>query len=371
MTGAQVSAAGATDPGQRPYNEDRFLIAAEGSLFVVADGVGGREAGEIASNLSCEILESRCRAGESLQAAITGAHHSIRELVEKRDAGGEPGMASTVVAVQILDGRFVVAWAGDSRAYFWDGQRLLSLTRDHSLVEALIARGELERSEAKGHPQQNVILSALGGESEEVEIGVNGGALWPSGTFLLCSDGLTDALSHRQICELLATDQPIQARATSLAERARDSGGRDNITALLIDVSSPKDLDTPAEPETVVAPATRLEAATRIEDDAPIESDAIIYESRYQSTDPLTGERQWITETLSDEQPEISRIRSRTAASERAPASGDATTSGQSPDGNPANQQGSPTLLGNRRLLGFAVLAMLVAAAVITKVMGD
>jgi serine/threonine protein phosphatase PrpC len=145
-------------------------------------------------------------------------------------------MASTVVALRLDDAGCELAWSGDSRAYFWDGQALMALTRDHSLVESMIARGELTRSEARDHPRRNVILAALGGEPSLPDTGVNSGTPGGDGVFLLCSDGLTDVLDYGEICSIMGAEAPLEARAEQLVARARDAGGRDNITAVLVAV---------------------------------------------------------------------------------------------------------------------------------------
>jgi len=233
--GAAVPASAAdTDPGQRSHNEDAALCDDDLGLYVVADGVGGRHAGEVASRLACEVVHREIVAGHTLENAIVAAHAAIRAESESGHGAGTSGMACTAVALHLHDGRFELVWSGDSRAYFWDGRRLLCLTRDHSLVEALVARGDVARRDAGSHPQKNVILSALGGERRAPETGRASGTRPGPGCFLLCSDGLSDVLGAAEICAILSRDAGLAERCRALTESARESGGRDNITAVLV-----------------------------------------------------------------------------------------------------------------------------------------
>lgn len=238
-------AVASTDPGQRPYNEDRYLLDNDHNLYVVADGVGGRQAGEVASKLTCETIAQSNHAGASLHEAIQAAHTAVRSAVEARQDSQTSGMASTVVALQISDDHFQLAWAGDSRAYLWDGQSFIGLTRDHSLVEQLIARGEVNRADARNHPQKNIILSGVGGDKDSIQITCNSGDRPRLGIFLLCSDGLTDVLSHKAICDILKHGTSLSERATELTDTARDDGGRDNITVVLVECTTPNPSDMP------------------------------------------------------------------------------------------------------------------------------
>jgi protein phosphatase len=229
--------AGATDPGQRLHNEDAFLLEDSLGLYLVADGVGGRAAGEVASRVACDTIRDQVGGGQALPAAITAAHRAIRGVAETSTAARS--MAATIVALRTDGTRYRMAWSGDSRGYFWDGQRLLGLTRDHSLVEAMVRRGEITREQARDHPRRNVILAALGGESAAPEIGVNDGRLPAAGTFLLCSDGLTDVLTYDTICRTLREETDLQHCADRLTALAHDAGGSDNITVALVSCGGP------------------------------------------------------------------------------------------------------------------------------------
>lgn len=230
-----VEVAGATHPGQRNHNEDSWRADDESSFYMVADGVGGRDAGEVASRIACDVTVDQVRAGTALAPALAVANAAIRDAIA---ASGErtSSMASTVVALHVQPRlrRFSVAWAGDSRLYLWDGE-LKTLTRDHSLVESLLQRGEISRAEADSHPRKNVILMALGDTEAELASGENGGPLPGKALFLLCSDGLSDVVPANVLCEILSRDSDsLQVRADALVQAAVDGGGRDNITAVLV-----------------------------------------------------------------------------------------------------------------------------------------
>ena len=235
-----IEAAGASHPGQREYNEDSWLADADDGCFIVADGVGGRDAGEVASRIACEVTAAHVRAGDAPGPALKAANSAILEAIQ---ISGEQAssMASTAVVLYLEPDAdaFSVAWAGDSRLYLWEGDlregELKSLTRDHSLVESMIRRGEITRDEADTHRRKNVILQALGDTRGELTPGENRGGLPQTGLFLLCSDGLSDILDADALCGILSRDtDSLQVRADDLVQTAVDAGGRDNITALLV-----------------------------------------------------------------------------------------------------------------------------------------
>lgn len=231
----RVEAAGATHPGQRSHNEDSWRLDNDSAFYIVADGVGGRDAGEVASRIACDVTVDQVRAGTGLAPALAVANAAIREAIAVSGEGAS-SMASTAVALHLQPQarRFSLAWAGDSRLYLWDG-RLKTLTRDHSLVESLLKRGEISPAEADGHPRKNVILTALGDTEAELETGENAGALTGSALFLLCSDGLSDIVPASVLCDIISRDSDsLQSRADALVQAAVDAGGRDNITAVLV-----------------------------------------------------------------------------------------------------------------------------------------
>lgn len=221
--------------GRRDNNEDAVLVDSDAGLFAVADGVGGHLAGEIASRITCSVLQARVAAGDTLAGAIEAADRAVRDAVDSGE--GRAGMASTVVAVQRDGGGANIAWVGDSRAYLWDGARLSLLTRDHSLVATLVARGEITPEQAAQHPRRNVILQALGQrDAEALDISTHHYQELPGGLLLLCSDGLSDVVPPAQLAALLSgmNTHTIDFVAEALLNAALEAGGRDNISLILV-----------------------------------------------------------------------------------------------------------------------------------------
>jgi PPM family protein phosphatase len=233
VTAISVRAFGHTDVGQRSHNEDCFFVDVDAGLFAVADGVGGHQAGEIASALTCKVLERQVSRGSNLAQAIKVANVEVFEAVAQEL--GRAGMASTVVAAQFDGPAWKLAWVGDSRAYLWDGQLGL-LSRDHSLVESLVRTGQITLEEARRHPKKNVIDQAIGLQGEgNLRIGRNQGVLQPGQTLLLCSDGLNDVLDSDEISLILGSGGTLEDRCKLLVYSAVNGGGRDNTTVILIE----------------------------------------------------------------------------------------------------------------------------------------
>jgi len=234
-----------TDPGrQRDHNEDSLLADPAAGLFAVADGMGGHEAGEVASAMALaalrEALAPRDRspaargtpALEVLAEGVRVANHQVFEVGRHRPA--EARMGTTLVTTLIRDGEAVFASVGDSRIYRVRDEMLDQLSRDHSLVGELVARGEMTQEEARHSPHKHVITRALGVEPA-VEVDAWSEALKPGDLFLLCSDGLTDEVTDPEILDtLLAGDSDLEAACQALIDLANRRGGRDNITALLV-----------------------------------------------------------------------------------------------------------------------------------------
>ncbi len=230
-----IQAWGQTHKAQRAHNQDALLIDLAHGLVVVADGVGGQDAGEVASGLTCEVFAREVAAGSTLEAAIRKSNAEILAAVS--DGLGREGMATTVVALHFDGADYELAWLGDSRAYLWS-ENLALLSRDHSYVEALIASNQISIEDARVHPKKNIVTQAIGAQStEQLNIGTNRGRLQPGQVILLCSDGLNDAIPTASIVKILSADQPLQVRCQQLVSAALDAGGRDNITAVLVEGS--------------------------------------------------------------------------------------------------------------------------------------
>jgi serine/threonine protein phosphatase PrpC len=228
-----VEHAAISDVGRiREGNEDSLLE--EPPLFVVADGMGGAQAGEVASGLAVETLAELPpddgNVEEELSGAITEANRRIHgKAKDDRDLAG---MGTTLTAAFVHDGKVTIGHVGDSRAYRWREGELAQLTDDHSLVAELERHGKLTAAEARVHPQRSMILRALG-IGDEVEVDTYCFTGQADDVFLLCSDGLSGLVHDQVIGEVLAGADSLDGAAQELVELANLSGGPDNITALL------------------------------------------------------------------------------------------------------------------------------------------
>lgn len=229
----------ATDKGGRENNEDAFAtICLERDryyLFAVADGLGGHAAGEVASALAIAVLSETVKkeigvleiTPESMKDLLAKGFRKANEDVLHQAVNGRYGMGTTLVAALLNDeGRGVVVNAGDSRAYL-AGDKIIKITKDHSYVQELVDRGMITQDEAAVHPEKNIVTRIIGMEGVEpdfyeIELGEN--------ALLLCSDGLTDALSDEEIREVIISSK-IESMCKNLVEAAKPIS-RDNITVV-------------------------------------------------------------------------------------------------------------------------------------------
>jgi serine/threonine protein phosphatase PrpC len=225
--------AGSDTGRQRRANEDSLLARAP--LFVVADGMGGAQAGEVASRIAVESFQpgvDDARPPEQALAELAQAANArIHEL--SHSTAEHAGMGTTLTAVYVGEEEVAIAHVGDSRAYCLRDGELLRLTDDHSLVDELLRQGRLTPEEAVEHPQRSVITRALGPEGA-VEVDTRSFRARPDDVYLLCSDGLTTMLSEQQIAAVLLTHPRLHDAGEALIAAANDAGGRDNITVLLM-----------------------------------------------------------------------------------------------------------------------------------------
>lgn len=241
MTIKPLDYSAASHPGlTRNNNEDCFLSKPEQGLWLVADGMGGHEAGEVASALVRDTIERNTRNNPhlSLLDAIQQAHLSI--INSAKQGIGAPGMGSTVVALKSQDQRYQIAWVGDSRAYLWtpnrDGGRLEQLSIDHSYVQMLVESGAIRAEEAEYHPEKNIITQCLGmQELPQVKVDHLENQWQENQWILLCSDGLTDEVSDKTIAQILCDASDCVAAVDQLMHAALTNGGRDNITLQIIE----------------------------------------------------------------------------------------------------------------------------------------
>ena len=250
----RVSSASATDRGlRRSTNEDSVSVREDLRLFVVADGMGGHAAGEVASQAAVEGIVAFVEATQTMSPDRTwpvpfdpeqsvsanrlraGFHMGNRGLAAKIAASSElRGMATTAVAMLIDDGSGTLAHVGDSRAYRLRDGQLERLTRDHSWVEEQIRDGALSETAARQHPWRNIVTRALSG-SEDLEVDIKEVSLTSGDLLLLCTDGVFTVLSDGQISEVLQRETDLDSRCHALIQGANDGGGPDNATAVAVD----------------------------------------------------------------------------------------------------------------------------------------
>ena len=219
---------------RRELNEDTYYGDAELGLWLVADGMGGHDSGEVASALARDAIVREVRAGRALAEAIERAHEEI--IRQSRQRNENMPMGTTVVAVKVApNGRFELAWVGDSRAYLWNG-RLQQVSSDHSYVQELIDQGQLSPEQARSHPYRNVVTKALGvTEPDKLGIETVTGELRAGMALLLCSDGLTEEVDDAMIAATIAQKEvSAQECVDHLIAAALDGGGSDNVTAVLL-----------------------------------------------------------------------------------------------------------------------------------------
>jgi serine/threonine protein phosphatase PrpC len=218
----------------RELNEDSYLALPELGLWIVADGMGGHDAGEVASRITVEEISRSVRQGETLMVAIEHAHRAIQRTSEEN--GDVADMGSTVVAAKLDGNQYEIAWVGDSRAYLWNG-KLRKLTKDHSYVQLMLDAGMISESEISAHPSRNVISQGLGVggiNGTDIKVDTLTGILAKNEVLLLCSDGLHGEIDDEGIAAILLETADSQSRVDRLIEAALSAGGNDNVTVIII-----------------------------------------------------------------------------------------------------------------------------------------
>jgi len=250
-----------TDTGrQRNANEDSLFVDAP--LFVVADGMGGAQAGEVASRAAAESFAQNLPPAppeKLLEETIARANRTIHELARKDPSLAGMGTTTTAALVDLDAEEVAIGHVGDSRAYRLRGGRFEQLTRDHSLVEEMRRKGQLTDAQAEDHPQRSIITRALGPEPE-VEVDLQTVPAQAGDVFLICSDGLTTMLDDGKIAHILSRATSLQSAVRAVVDEANRAGGRDNITVVLFRLEDAAGADE-------AAAATR-EGATLIGGDA-------------------------------------------------------------------------------------------------------
>ncbi|HHS14124.1 MAG TPA: Stp1/IreP family PP2C-type Ser/Thr phosphatase [bacterium] len=252
MTGSlspRFECAALTDRGlKRSRNEDAFVCDAHHGIFLVADGMGGEQAGDTASRITADVFARSVvpyLTDEDLTLPVeTSREHdpwreilclavkeTNRQVVEYAERQGTRGMGSTLTAAVVIQDRLYITHVGDSRLYLTDGRECRQITRDHTKVEEMVARGVLTPEQARNHPQKNIITRCVGRKKTTADIEV----LEPveNAVYLICSDGLVDMVPDSKIYELISGGAGLEEAAKMLVEAANDQGGRDNITVVL------------------------------------------------------------------------------------------------------------------------------------------
>lgn len=221
----------------RKINEDSILALPDQRIWVVADGMGGHEAGDFASQTIVDTIAMippdlpPADLMRALRQTILTAHERIHLAAETRFHGT---VGATVVALLLTDTHFVAFWAGDSRIYLLRGGEIAMLSNDHSVVGEFVAAGQMTWDEAEAHPHSNAITRAVG-VGEVLELDKVRGEVLPGDRFLLCSDGLTKYAGFKTL-ETILRSTPIETVADRLLQHALDSGGADNISIIVVDV---------------------------------------------------------------------------------------------------------------------------------------
>lgn len=226
-----------TDTGaRRKHNEDSILANADAGLWVVADGMGGHEAGDVASRMITDALAQVARPGnfslfvDQVEDTLQQSNQALRQRAE-RDFNGRM-MGSTVVAMLAAEGYGACIWAGDSRLYRLRDGKLEQISRDHSQVQRLVDAGVLTQEEAGSHPNANVITKAVGG-ADHLAVDVVMFDIAAGDRFLLCSDGLYNELDDTALLEGLSAGT-VQTSAQQLLDGALAQGARDNVSVIVV-----------------------------------------------------------------------------------------------------------------------------------------
>ena len=247
---------------QRNANEDAYF--ARSPVFVVADGMGGAQAGEVASKTAAETFDRELPPGspeQVLRALIESANGEIHELARRDPSRAGMGTTITAAIVNPQTDEVAVGHVGDSRAYRLRDGRLERLTRDHSLVEEMRRKGQLTDEQAEEHPQRSIITRALGPEAQ-VKVDVQTVAAKPGDVFLLSSDGLTTMVDERRIERMLREAPSLDAAVRRLIDEANQAGGRDNITAVAFRVEDAEVAAEEREQPTLIGPSAEEEGFT-------------------------------------------------------------------------------------------------------------
>jgi serine/threonine protein phosphatase PrpC len=248
-----------THPGKvRPRNEDSHLVRTDAGLWAVADGMGGHEAGDLASQLIVKALDTITAAGSAIELLEETENRVLlanRQIIELSRRHGGAVIGSTVAILLISEDHYACLWAGDSRLYHVRRETIRQVSRDHTEVEEMLARGAVTAEEAKNWPN-NVITRALGVQ-DNPELEIVTGAFEDCDIFVLCSDGLTKHVADQEIRDCVST-QDAQTSSNALVDLAVERGGLDNVTVVVVRPQKQQSRKEPTVPAAILQdpPAT-------------------------------------------------------------------------------------------------------------------
>lgn len=234
---------GLTDTGMvRPHNEDNFscLDFEKGSLFVVADGMGGHDAGEVASKIAVDTVCREARQGVKLNKApldlVEHVVHQANTAVRQEGAARGSNMGTTLSVAFVADNIAYIANVGDSRVYWAENGSIRQITEDHTLVARLVAAGKLTKEEARNHPKSNLLYRTVGTD-DAIKVDTFQVGLKKGGNLLLCTDGLWGMVADKDMHNVCAQENNMKKACSRLVKMANDNGGVDNITAVMVRVA--------------------------------------------------------------------------------------------------------------------------------------
>ncbi|MBF0409120.1 MAG: Stp1/IreP family PP2C-type Ser/Thr phosphatase [Candidatus Riflebacteria bacterium] len=241
----EYKAYGKTDVGKvRSNNEDAIFVTEKEGVFLVSDGMGGHKAGEIASEMSRDIISAallEIKTSQNLENSIREAFLKANQQVRDKSTESKDfqGMGCTCITLMLREQNFFLAHVGDSRVYLFRRGELKQMTRDHSYVEELFIRGLISEEEKKDHPYKNQITRYIGC-SQKLEVDITSGPVWNGDVFLMCTDGLSEMVPQNTIKEIFLKSNDVKTTVETLVDEALKNGGKDNVSAVAVQITSKK-----------------------------------------------------------------------------------------------------------------------------------
>ena len=220
---------------KRDHNEDTYGINHDDHIWLVADGMGGHDHGELASAMARDSILFHYNSGETVKNSILKSNQTIIDSSYER--GGDLPMGTTIVVLTIKDNKYYATWVGDSRIYKYTNDKLTPITTDHSYVQELVDQNLITEEQARTHPHRNVVTQALGvTDNSEIQVSISEGKINKGDKFLLCSDGLTEEVDDNKLEEIISKSFSPQEISDQMTIAALKSGGSDNITVIILEV---------------------------------------------------------------------------------------------------------------------------------------